>query len=262
MEFRGTKNKELLIVVDAKDEIPICPRCGFPNRKSAQNCEECVSYPLLDDGNVQWVRAGLLTHKCPNPNCSAYLTDAETICKICGYNLQAEIEQPVRDADVLTPTHPVYIRVCPVCRSENPPTAKKCSNINCKADISDVFPELKETQAHRALNADDSISVHLNNIRTGQTVELKIATNDDLMIGRSGLLAEQLQGDDYVGREHFHLTRQGATVYIRDESRNGTFINGIRLAKGQRIALQSGVTVGLGDSSPSECLAAFFEVSY
>lgn len=262
MKFQGTKNKKLLIVVDDKDEIPICPRCGFPNSKSAQNCEECASYPLLDDGNVQWIRAGLLTHKCPNPNCSAYLTDTDVICKICGYELQKEEEQPTVPAAESTPMHPVYVRICPVCHTENSPTAKKCSNINCKADISDVFPEAKGHQACGALNVDDPISIHLRNIRTEQTVELKISVDDDLMIGRCGLLAEQLQEEDYVGREHFHLMRQGAEVYIRDESRNGTFINGVRLIKGQKLLLQSGVVIGLGDSSPSECLAAFFEVSY
>lgn len=55
--------------------------------------------------------------------------------------------------------------------------------------------------------------------------------------------------DERVSREHARLYRQGAEVLVEDlGSRNGSFLNGARLSKGQAQAVVDGDVLRLGDS--------------
>lgn len=77
-----------------------------------------------------------------------------------------------------------------------------------------------------------------------------------------GALADQFANTCYVSGTHFYLSYNEGTVWIRDESRNGTYIDGARLDKSIEMPLFSNTIVGLGDPSASVLQAAFFKITY
>ena len=68
-------------------------------------------------------------------------------------------------------------------------------------------------------------------------------------IGRDAACQIVLTGDSLVSRRHALLWAQDAAVYVRDEnSSNGTFVNGQRLAPNQALRLQEGDKLGVGST--------------
>jgi len=67
---------------------------------------------------------------------------------------------------------------------------------------------------------------------TGEVVELNA---DGLTIGREA--SDFIINDPRVSRRHLRLVLHGETVFACNESTNGTKLNGIRMARGEAVAL-------------------------
>ena len=85
----------------------------------------------------------------------------------------------------------------------------------------------------------------------GQTQHLEIV--DKIFIGRSckGVDPQKriLVQDAQVSRDHAVISRRAKQLQITDRSKNGTWVNGIRLAAGASSDLADGDTISLGESS-------------
>ena len=86
-----------------------------------------------------------------------------------------------------------------------------------------------------------------------QTQQLEII--DKVFIGRSckGVdpLKRILVQDEQVSRDHAVISRRAEQLQITDRSKNGTWVNGIRLAAGASSNLADGDTISLGEFSLS-----------
>jgi adenylate cyclase len=84
-----------------------------------------------------------------------------------------------------------------------------------------------------------------------QTQQLEIV--DKVFIGRSckGVDPQKriLVQDEQVSRDHVVVSRRADQLQITDRSKNGTWVNGIRLAAGASSDLEDGDTIRLGDFS-------------
>jgi class 3 adenylate cyclase len=84
-----------------------------------------------------------------------------------------------------------------------------------------------------------------------QARKLKIV--DKVFIGRSckGVDPQKriLVQDEQVSRDHAVVSRRAQQLQIRDRSKNGTWVNGIRLAAGASCVLADGDIIRLGDFS-------------
>ena len=85
----------------------------------------------------------------------------------------------------------------------------------------------------------------------GQTQQLEIV--DKVFIGRSckgvDLQKRILVDDAKVSRDHAVISRRAERLQITDRSKNGTWVNGIRLAAGASSDLVDGDTISLGGFS-------------
>lgn len=255
-EFFGTINKNAHVVVDDHVEVPMCPNCTFPNTTTAIKCENC-NYPL-QDVRIRWVKAGLI-RRCPNPSCTDFVRVTDKTCKKCGHDVHAAGESSAKAAPAAEESEQIYGKICPACRTKNSAVADNC--IACGAELP-LLPEALDNGDAKECSCPAVISACFENIRTGCRTYLKVPTDGDLMIGLLGHLSDQFAGADFVSREHFHLIRKLDSIYIKDTSSNGTYINGVRLMKGKEYALASGTVIGLGDPSFDEHLAAFIKISY
>jgi adenylate cyclase len=84
-----------------------------------------------------------------------------------------------------------------------------------------------------------------------QTQQLEIV--DKVFIGRSckGVDPQKriLVQDEQISRDHAVISRRAEQLQITDRSKNGTWVNGIRLAAGASSNLADGDTIGLGGFS-------------
>ena len=68
-------------------------------------------------------------------------------------------------------------------------------------------------------------------------------------IGRSGQSTISLDGDQFASAMHARFEPRGNDVWVTDEgSTNGTFVNGVRLADGERRKLAPGDVVRVGET--------------
>lgn len=232
-----------------EDEIvQLCPRCSMPNKMSSMYCEDCMgslrtprddhrlgmqASRIVKCAQCGWYNAIGATH-CANRNCNFRFSDAAT---------DEDVDE---NPDIGETSEPIYVKVCPECRHENPAAIDKCEN--CDANISAVFEEEKRT------------GYMLLNLATRQSVML--CDTEHQTIGREYFLCEQLTGHSYVGRAHAELFCRNQQWFICDRSTNGTYLNGERIEKGVDIALERGMTISLGDPSEEEPLAAHFRFDY
>lgn len=254
-EFYGTKNKRAHVVVEDQTEIPICPRCTFPNTPTARKCDNC-GYPLQD--NIRWVKAGHI-RRCGNPYCDAFVSVTDKTCKRCGQDAHAIGNNTVKTIPAPEKPEQIFGKICPLCHAKNSAIADNC--VLCGAELP-LLPEALNQGDIQAAPNSDKLFVRCENVRTGKSSCLGMPLDSDLTIGVLGYLADQFDGASYVSREHFHLIRRPDGIFIKDTSSNGTYINSVRLIKGKEYNLASGTVLGLGDPSWDEHLAAFIKISY
>jgi len=101
--------------------------------------------------------------------------------------------------------------------------------------------------------------VQIRGAQLGQRIPLQDGQH---MLGRSSACAIVVTMDG-VSRQHCLLTVSGARVMIQDaDSKNGTWVNGDRLAPGDSVRLANGAVLHLGDASFKFVGAGDAEASY
>lgn len=79
----------------------------------------------------------------------------------------------------------------------------------------------------------------------------KIVKNGMSIYGRAGEMGTEItaRNANYVSERHLEIEFNGTRIFARDISRNGTFVNGKKLIKGEKRELFVGDTVVLGGVS-------------
>jgi len=73
---------------------------------------------------------------------------------------------------------------------------------------------------------------------------MEIASLEDLTVGRAGDNDFQL-GDDFASSRHARLFRRGSDWFVEDlDSRNGTFVNGVRIDQPERVTVGTDMKMG------------------
>ena len=73
---------------------------------------------------------------------------------------------------------------------------------------------------------------------------MEIASLEDLTVGRAGDNDFQL-GDDFASSRHARLFRRGSDWFVEDlDSRNGTFVNGVRIDQPERVTVGTDIKMG------------------
>lgn len=248
--FQSNSKPDVVVTVSDREEVQMCPKCTFPNNATARVCVDC-GYPL-QDGTGRWIPAKLI-QKCTNPECSAFVCIKDSKCKKCG----ASTTEPVDNQQTATPIDTpermsTYVLICPNCDTHNPANAENCSS--CGFSLEDVDPTDEEEQC--------KIIVQLENIRTQKRVSVTLKDGEQVMLGKKGMLSDQFANTIYVSGTHLYLSFNQGDLWIRDESRNGTYIDRARLDKGIDIPICSGTVFGMGDVSASCLNAAFFKLTF
>lgn len=73
---------------------------------------------------------------------------------------------------------------------------------------------------------------------------MEVASLEDFTIGRAGDNDFQL-GDDFASSRHARLFRRGSEWFVEDlDSRNGTFVNGVRIDQPERVSVGTDMKMG------------------
>lgn len=73
---------------------------------------------------------------------------------------------------------------------------------------------------------------------------MEIASLEDFTVGRAGDNDFQL-GDDFASSRHARLFRRGSDWFVEDlDSRNGTFVNGVRIDQPERVTVGTDMKMG------------------
>mgnify|MGYP002713630674 FL=1 len=77
-----------------------------------------------------------------------------------------------------------------------------------------------------------------------QGSHMEIASLEALTVGRAGDNDFQL-GDDFASSRHARLFRRGSDWFVEDlDSRNGTFVNGVRIDQPERVTVGTDMKMG------------------
>lgn len=81
---------------------------------------------------------------------------------------------------------------------------------------------------------------------SNSTRDFVLALKERIVLGRTPESPVPLEGVS-ISREHLALEPEGSAVYVTDLSNNGTWVNGKRLDRQQRVRLESGDAIQLPD---------------
>lgn len=85
----------------------------------------------------------------------------------------------------------------------------------------------------------------MTRLRTGETFEIR---GRHFVVGKSKHSSFQVFNTSTVSRSHaIFCVKDGICTVTDDSSRNGTFVNGVRLVPGEAVELEDGDTVRMSD---------------
>ncbi|QPK79205.1 FHA domain-containing protein [Corynebacterium lizhenjunii] len=77
-----------------------------------------------------------------------------------------------------------------------------------------------------------------------QGSHMELGTFEEFILGRAND-CDFVTGDDYSSAQHSRLFRRGSQWFIEDlESRNGTFVNGVRIDQPERVEVGMDIKMG------------------
>lgn len=77
-----------------------------------------------------------------------------------------------------------------------------------------------------------------------QGSHMELGTLEDFVLGRSPE-CDFITGDDYCSARHSRLFRRGSEWFVEDlESRNGTFLGGVRIDQPERVGVGQDIKLG------------------
>lgn len=248
----------------------VCPNCNHSNPDGAQACEACLT-PLPSMTNC--------------PKCGATIQADAKFCGSCGYGLQPAAEADENETTVIS-TNPgenampssdlemsaqqiePTISVQPVASEVETETTETSGSP--PASVAPKVPATSistQTEAPAASNAQTQLqqqSARLLHVRTNQSIELP----QHLPVIHVGKPNDKVPPDidvsgfadsDVVSRIHANLRMEGDGYYIEDVgSANGTYINNMPLAVGNRHRLRAGDRISLGKN---DLVTFWFQIS-
>ena len=129
------------------------------------------------------------------------------------------------------------IRICENCGYHNPVDDLECEK--CGLDLSFCIPVSEEVVAAK----EESVNYSIRSM-DGEAV---IPINEEVLIGRDGVCSEYFDRSKYISRKHATLYFENGNVYVMDASTNGTYINGRRIDKMQKVILNKGDKITFAD---------------
>lgn len=226
-----------------------CPSCSHQNPDNATQCESCfTSLPVAT------------TIDCPS--CGTSVQSDASFCGHCGFDLRAVNHHeehvihagedastfavdPAAFAPVTETSSPAKVAVMPEKTEVSNPSA-----VNESLSL-ETLPELPKAPIN-AKTQLQRISASLLHVQTNITMELP--TNLQVVhIGKPNNMippdidVSGFPDSDIVSRVHGDIRYEGGAFYFEDTgSSNGTYINNIPLASGNRHRLRAGDRVSLG----------------
>jgi len=246
----------------------VCPNCNHNNPDGAQACEACLT-PLPSMTNC--------------PNCGAPVQADATFCGNCGHQLQpaaaeenettvistnaggnAMASSEEMSAQQIEPT----VTTEPVASETETETTQTSSSppasVAAKVPATSISTETEAPAANNAQTQLQQQSARLLHIRTNQSIELP----QHLPVIHVGKPNDKVPPDidvsgfadsDVVSRIHANLRMEGDGYYIEDVgSANGTYINNMPLAVGNRHRLRAGDRISLGKN---DLVTFLFQIS-
>lgn len=234
----------------------VCPNCNHPNPEGAQACEACYT-PLP------------ATTSCPN--CSAPVQTDASFCGQCGFNLQSSTatnapptvagENSFKMPDLVPPPGPV-VQPEPISSSSAPdPTAVAATVVSTQtqpltsSEPTAAQPPPQQSRPTAAGNSKTQLqqqTARLLHVQTNTLIELP----QNLSVIHIGKSNDRIPPDvdvsgfpnsEIVSRIHADIRVEGDAYYIEDVgSSNGTYINNMPLALGNRHRLRPGDRIALG----------------
>jgi pSer/pThr/pTyr-binding forkhead associated (FHA) protein/ribosomal protein L40E len=230
-----------------------CPNCNHENPEGATLCETCYT-PLP------------VSSKCPS--CGATIQTDATFCGQCGFNLAPNNDEIENREEAV-----VEIAENEELEGQKQPTFilsanKSLENLSPEPEISpgqeiELETEIDVEEAGSDTtygviipkNAPTQLQIQratLLHVQTNSNIELP----QDLQVIHLGKPNDKITPDidvsglpnaQFVSRVHADIRIEGDAFYIEDTgSANGTYINHIPLAKGNRYRLRRGDRIALG----------------
>ncbi|NJN71333.1 MAG: FHA domain-containing protein [Limnothrix sp. RL_2_0] len=213
-----------------------CPNCNHQNPDGAVQCEACYT-PLP------------LSTACPQ--CGASVQENATFCGQCGFNLKANTA-PAAVPSTVVPTS----SSSPELGFEEEPTAA----LNSSTGEASISPSAEPTVA--MAKPTTASSPMATTIQTQSVQLLHVQTDVPLNVPNSltvihigkpndvvppDIDVSGFPNSEVVSRVHADLRLEEGLYYIEDTgSSNGTYINHVPLAVGNRHRLRSGDRIALG----------------
>ncbi|MGD1854727.1 MAG: FHA domain-containing protein [Leptolyngbyaceae cyanobacterium] len=231
----------------------ICPNCNYQNPEAASQCEACYT-PL----------PALISCS----NCGADVQADASFCGQCGHSLAQKTAEPTPtpdpalpaeppsvapsaelvDPDPLVLPDPLPIEPPPPLPAETvPETIPTAVDIYSEPPITQPAPDVATPQTQI-----QSITARLLHVQTDTIMELPAGLNL-LHIGKPNdrippdLDVSGFPESEIVSRVHANIRIEGDVYYIEDVgSSNGTYVNNLPLAAGNRHRLRPGDRIALG----------------
>lgn len=246
LKFQYEKDGELgVIEVAEDDELQLCPECSLPNIATPR-CRRC-NHRLLGEDN-EWIRASDI-FQC---SCGQFIKRGTDVCPNCGENLVVHVNEDPKFVEYL---------LCPECGRRNPITEDVCQE--CGSSLEEVDPSCEDIpQNNEKATTGNSVCVELTNLKTWKIARLTLRPEEYVLVGSEETLSEWLQDCGWVSRLHLALGCSGDKAYLVDLSRNGTFVDKVRVCRGRKVSLNSGMQITLGAPTASSEKAASLRIDY
>jgi hypothetical protein len=227
-----------------------CPSCSHQNPDNATQCESCLT-PL----------PVVTTIDCPS--CGTSVQSDASFCGHCGFDLRAVNHHeehashaaddastfavdPAAFAPITETSPPAKVAVMPEKTEVSNPSGLDNASVSLE-----TLPELPKAPINTKTQLQ-RISASLLHVQTNITMELP--TNLQVVhIGKPNNMippdidVSGFPDSDIVSRVHGDIRYEGGAFYFEDTgSSNGTYINNIPLASGNRHRLRAGDRVSLG----------------
>lgn len=216
-----------------------CPNCNHQNPDGAVQCEACYT-PLP------------LAIACPQ--CGTSVQDNATFCGQCGFNLKGNADPLATVVPITAVPEPSPSTEAPIAEEEptgalsDPPDEAEANSVSA-ATVAMASPTaasapmatMIQTSAVQLLHVQTDVPI---NVPNGLMV-VHIGKPNDVVppdIDVSGF-----PNSEVVSRVHADLRLEEGLYYIEDTgSSNGTYVNHVPLAVGNRHRLRSGDRIALG----------------
>lgn len=231
----------------------ICASCAHPNPIGAIHCEACFT-PMAEPCESQC------------PNCGAPVRSTAVFCGNCGFNLKANPAMMPLALGVSMSNHPEVTPDQQYGVIASSAEQLEAGQVNL-SELESETPDLSEEPAYQPSSVTPMVAlptppINKTQIQVLKTALLHVQTNtllelpaqlSVLHIGKPNNIVPPdvdvsgFPDSDIVSRVHADIRIEGDAFYLEDMgSSNGTYVNNLPLAVGNRHKLRAGDRIALG----------------